>query len=312
MKIFRRLLRIVLVCFILLNIVATFQAYKLTHFYDSAPPKIPAEQQTFWYKTKAVLFGVNTPKSKNTIFPDTAYETVYITTDDGIKLEAWYIHESVAKGTIILFHGHGASKSDVLKEADYFRTLDYNVLLVDFRAHCGSEGNVCTIGFKESADIKSAYDYISKKEEGNIILWGISLGASTIIKCIYNYDIKPNKIILEMPFGSLLQAVRGRVNLMGLPQEPISSLLTFWGGIEHGFFAFSFKPCEYAKKIQCPVLLQWGAKDPRVTKNEIDCIYKNLETKNKKLVVYPNAKHESLCKNFPDEWKKEIRDFLDN
>jgi len=115
-----------------------------------------------------------------------------------------------------------------------------------------------------------------------------------------------------MPFGSLLQAVRGRVRLMGLPQEPVTSLLTFWGGIEHGFFAFNYKPYEYAKKIECPVLLQWGAKDPRVTKNEIDCIYNNLPLTDKKLAIYPNAKHESLCENSPVEWKKQIREFMSN
>lgn len=165
MKLFRRLLLIILAGFILLNAVAVFQAYKLTRFYDSAPPKVPTEQQTFWYKTKAVLFGVNIPKSKNTIFPDSSYETIYIKTDDGFKLEAWSVKKPSAKGTVILFHGHGASKSGVVKEASYFTSLNYNVLMIDFRAHGGSEGNICTIGYKESADVKAAYDYISATGE---------------------------------------------------------------------------------------------------------------------------------------------------
>ena len=59
-----------------------------------------------------------------------------------------------------------------------------------------------------------------------------------------------------MPFGSLPDAVKGRVKIMGLPQEPISTLLTFWGGVQNGFWAFNLKPSEYAKKIKCPVLLQ--------------------------------------------------------
>jgi alpha-beta hydrolase superfamily lysophospholipase len=310
MKIFRRILRVLLIGFILLNAVSAFQAYKLTRFYDSAPAKIPTDQQTFWYKTKAILFGVSIPKSKNTIFPDSSYQTIYLKTYDGLKLEAWYIKNRFSKGTVILFHGHGGSKSGVVEEANYFASLEYNVLMVDFRAHGGSEGNVCTIGYYESADVKAAYDYISSKGEKNIYLWGISLGAATIIKAIHDYNIQPKKVILEMPFGSLFQAVKGRVRIMGLPQEPVSSLLTFWGGIEHGFFAFNYKPCEYAKKISCPVLLQWGAKDPRVTKNEIDCIYNNLSVADKKLVVYQNAKHESLCENSPNEWEKEISEFM--
>jgi len=310
MKILRSILRILFVGFILLNAVAAFQAYKLTRFYDSAPPKVPPAQQSFWYKTKAVLFGISMPKSKNAIRPNSSFETIYLKTDDAIKLQAWYMEDSLAKGTIILFHGHGGSKSGVLDEAYYFKSLGYNVLMVDFRAHGGSEGNICTIGYYESADVKAAYDYVLAKGEKNIFMWGTSLGAATIIKTIHDYDIKPKKIILEMPFGSLLQAVKGRVRVMGLPQEPISSLLTFWGGVEHGFFAFNYKPCEYAKKITCPVLLQWGAQDPRVTRNEIDCIYNNLSMKNKKLVIYEDAAHESLCQNSPEKWEKEIEYFL--
>jgi uncharacterized protein len=310
MKIFRKFLRLLLVGFILLNIVSAFQAYKLTRFYDNGDTKVPVSKQTFWYKTKAILFGVNIPKSKNLVYPDSAFTTFFINSDDNLKLECWYEKQTQAVGTVILFHGHGGSKSGVIAESNYFRSMGFNVLMVDFRAHGGSEGNICTIGFKESADVKAAYDFISSKGEKNICLWGTSLGAATIIKAIHDYNIHPQKIILEMPFGSLLQAVKGRVRLMGLPEEPISSLLTFWGGIEHGFNAFNYNPCEYSKAITCPVLLQWGAIDPRVTKKEIDCIYEHLSTKDKKLVIYPNAAHESLCQNSPEEWEKEISSFL--
>ncbi|HXB44727.1 MAG TPA: alpha/beta fold hydrolase [Puia sp.] len=310
MKLLRRGLLTLLVGFILLNTAAVFQAYKLTRFYDSAPPYVPTEQGTFWNKTKAILFGVSAQKSRNSVLPDTPYETIYFKTSDGFRLEGWYIQDPHPKGTVILFHGHGGSKSGVLQEGYYFASLGYNLLLVDFRAHGGSQGNICTMGFKESADVKAAWDYTVARGEKNIILWGTSLGASTIIKAISDYNIKPKKIILEMPFGSLLQAVRGRVRLMGLPEEPISSLLTFWGGVEHGFFAFGFKPCAYAKKISCPVLLQWGQKDPRVTRSEIDCIYSHLQSKDRRLVIYENGTHASLYENAPGTWRKEISSFM--
>lgn len=70
--------------------------------------------------------------------------------------------------------------------------------------------------------------------------------------------MQPSKIILEMPFGSLNNAVKGRVRTMGLPEQPISTLLCFWGGAEQGFWAFNHNPYEYAQKITCPTLLQWG------------------------------------------------------
>ena len=112
-----------------------------------------------------------------------------------------------------------------------------------------------------------------------------------------------------MPYGSILQAGEGRIKMMHLPAEPLATLVTFWGGVEHGFWGFGMKPTQFAKKINCPVLMQWGANDPRVTRGEIDAIYNNIPSV-KKLVVYDSSAHESLCKKETEKWKKEVSDFL--
>jgi len=112
-----------------------------------------------------------------------------------------------------------------------------------------------------------------------------------------------------MPFASIVKAEEGRIKMMGLPAEPLARLLTFWGGVEHGFWAFNMQPAEFAKKIDCPVLLQWGANDPRVSRQEVDDIYNNINT-TKKLVVYDNSAHESLCKKEKEKWVDEVSSFL--
>jgi uncharacterized protein len=308
-RLFKYLLRTVLFLFIFINVVVAFHAYKFTHFYntDEVVIKKP-EDKTGWDKTKEILFGINAIKQKNTV-PDTAYETVILNTKDKLKLEAWYTKTNNAKGTICMFHGHGGKKSGNNAEAAVFRKMGYNTLQLDLRAHGNSEGNVCTIGYDEAEDIKLAYDFIQTKGEKNIVLWGISLGAATITKAINDYKLQPNKIILEMPFGSLLQAAEGRVKMMKLPAEPLSRLLVFWGGIEHGFWAYNMKPATYVAKITCPVLLQWGKNDPRVSRQEIDAIYKNITTA-KNLVVYENCAHESLCLKENEKWVQNINSFL--
>ena len=88
--------------------------------------------------------------------------------------------------------------------------LGYNTMLVDMRAHGNSEGIVNSIGYKESEEVKLAYDHISKKGEKNIVLWGMSLGAVIITKAIWQYDLKPQKIILEMPFRQVTGSYKGK------------------------------------------------------------------------------------------------------
>lgn len=308
---FKTLLRIVVISFILVNIIVAFHAYKFTHFYD--PDKVsikkPAEK-TGWDRTKEAFFGINAVKQRNTIKPDSAFRTVYLKTKDNIKLEAWYLATDSARGTVCLFHGHGGTKSGVMTEADMFRKMGYNTLLLDFRAHGSSEGNTCTIGYNESEDVKLAYDYIKTKGEKNIVLWGISMGAATITQAIKDHSIEPQKVILEMPFGTIEDAVKGRIKMMGLPAQPLSTLLTFWGGTENGFWAFGMKPRENAARIKCPVLLQWGRLDPRVSLNEEEKLFSNISNPNKKFVVYESAGHESLCKKENAKWIMEVASFL--
>jgi uncharacterized protein len=305
----KALLRLLLFAFILLNIVVAFHAYKFTHFYDQGTivPKSNQEKNT-WDRSKELLFGFNFVKQENEE-PATPYKKVTLHTRNGIKLDAWLTHVPNSKGTVALFHGHGGKKSGVNNEAAAFRAMGYNTFQVDFRAHGNSEGNTCTIGYREAEDVKLAYDHLVNTGEKNIIMWGISMGAASISKAIHDHDLRPATVILEMPFASMTDAVEGRIKLMGLPPQPISTLLTFWGGIQNGFWAYSHKPSEYVKAIQCPVLLQWGQKDPRVSKAETMAIYDHINTR-KKLAVYPNSGHESLFKSDSLKWKHEISQFL--
>ncbi len=308
-KIFKGLLITAFTLFVLANIITAFHAYKFTHFYDAGEMMVKdPKQKTTWDKTSEILFGGKAFKQQNEK-ADSATETIYLSTSDNLKLEGWYNKVDSAKGTVCLFHGHGGKKSGNNTEAAAFRKIGYNTLQLDFRAHGNSQGNTCTIGYTEGEDVKLAYEFIEKKGEKNIVLWGISMGAATITQAINDYNLKAAKIILEMPYGTILEATEGRIKIMGLPAEPLGRLVTFWGGTEHGFWAFNLKPAEYAKKIKCPVLLQWGAKDPRVSKKETDAIYNNISSK-KKLVVYGDCVHESLCKKENKKWVTEVNSFL--
>jgi uncharacterized protein len=310
-RLLKFLFRTFILLFVLLNIMAASHAWKFTHFYDDADLKRPKpEQMGGWEKTKAVIFGLRYPKSQNSIQPDSGFTSITLKIEDGLKLSSWYFKKQNAKGTVALFHGHASSKSKIIDEAMAMYNMGYAVLLTDFRAHGNSEGNTCTIGYDEATDVKAAYDYIKTTGEKNIVLWGISLGAATITRAVSEYKLQPKKIILEMPFGSLTDAVKGRVRLMHLPEQPIATLLTFWGGTEQGFWGFTHNPADYAKNITCPTLIQWGKLDPRVTQAETDAILKNLASTQKKLVVYETAKHESLLKNDPAKWKQELSAFL--
>lgn len=308
-NLFKRIFRLIAILFILLNLVVIMHAYKFTHFYEAGSVQAkPQSEKTGLDIAGEMLMGIKAMKQKP-IAPDTAFERVQIVTADSLRLSAWLFKVNSPKGTVAIFHGHGSEKSASLAQSAVLNRLGFNTLLVDFRAHGESDGNTCTIGYDEAKDVQAAYTFLQGSGERNIILYGISLGAATVAKAIDDYSLKPSKVILEMPFASLHQAVQGRIKMMGVPAQPLSAMLTFWGGAMHGFWAFNLKPYIYVKSIQSPTLLQWGAKDNRVLRTEIDDVYANI-TAAKNLVVYEQSGHQNLCKSEPDKWFENISAFL--
>ncbi|HVZ95291.1 MAG TPA: alpha/beta fold hydrolase [Chitinophagaceae bacterium] len=310
-RVFKILLWTLIVLFIVINFISATNAYKFTHFYDGGSKKEkPEDKKSAWDRLGDIFFGKDYFKKENVPVPD-SFSAVTIASTDGIQLEGWYRQVANPNGSVALFHGYGDNKTKILPEAMGFLDMGYNVLLIDFRGHGNSSGNTCTIGYREADDVNAAYKFLKDKGEKNIILWGISMGAASIAHAVEEYHLQPSKVILEMPFATMKDAVEGQLNTMHLPEEPLGVLLTFWGGIEHGFWAFNVDPDEYVKNIHCPVLLQQGVSDIRVKPAETKEIYQNLHQP-KHLIMYNSSGHESLCKKEHLKWLATVTAFLNS
>jgi pimeloyl-ACP methyl ester carboxylesterase len=182
-------------------------------------------------------------------------------------------------------------------------------LLVDFLGSGDSDGNATTIGYNEADQVKRCYDYAQGDGEKNIFLFGTSMGAVAIIKAIDDYKISPKGILLECPFGSLYDTVCARFRLMNVPAFPMAGLLTFWGGVQHGYWAFSHNPVEYARAVSCPTLLLFGEQDDRVSLEETNRLFSNLKGP-KVLNTYPNEGHNFFTPTNQPKWIQDVSQFL--
>ncbi len=279
-----------------MNIIAAIHAYEFTHFtYEKVSKTKSTDTLSFSKKLKLALTGVDNPRPQDDTVPSQKFETIQLQSNK--KIECWYIPCQIrVRGTVILCHGYGGQKSSMLDKANEFISIGYNALLVDFMGSGGSEGNQTTIGYDEAEEVKTCYDYISKEDTQAVYLFGTSMGAAAILKCMHDYNISPTGIIIECPFSTMYRTVENRFRTIAIPPFPFAGLLTFWGGVENGFWAFTYKPSEYAKWVKCPTLLMYGAQDKKVTREETDEIYANLAGK-KRLVIFPNAGHENYLKN---------------
>lgn len=309
----RWVFRVLIFQLVLINITAAFHAYRLTHFYsDKAVYEQQGSSGSIFLRTWRLITGKRLARSPIQYTPPVTHDTLSLSLENGKKISGWYIPVDSAKGTVILVHGLGSNKGHPLNEASEFRILGYNTLLIDLRAHGESEGEAFSIGFHETEEIKLAYDFIRAKGEQRIIFWGMSVGAVVMTKAIAEYGLQPAQLILEMPFGSLQYHLRSRARNLGFPEEPFGFFVTFWTGAQQGYWGYGYKTAKYAKKIQCPVLVQWGQQDDYVREVEVRSVYEAIPGTSKKLVVYEKSGHVPLCWSENEKWVKEVERFLKN
>lgn len=305
---FKRLLWAAVLLFLLMNVIAGFHAYKFTHFSRTASSRTgDAKQLSVQQKVATLFFGVDNPRPVNKATPARPFTTIRI--QSRLSLEAWSIPTEQARGTVILFHGFSGEKSSLLDKAEIFSAAGYHTLLVDFPGSGGSEGNRTSVGYQEAQDVKAAVEYVQQSGEGTIILFGTSMGSAAIMKALQDYTLPVQSVILECPFGSMLETVEARFAAMHAPSFPMARLLVFWGGVFNGYNAFGHNPMEYASSIHTPTLLLWGELDYKVSRSELDRIYQNLQGP-KTLKTYPGASHELPLTETGEQWARDVKAFL--
>lgn len=117
------------------------------------------------------------------------YVPVEFTSSDGVRLSAWWIpsarpHAYYANRTIVLCPGLSANKSSQLVLVKDLIPECYNVLVLDFRAHGDSGGQLCTFGDLERRDVLAAVHWLRTQhpdQSHKIFGIGESSGAAALI-----------------------------------------------------------------------------------------------------------------------------------
>lgn len=188
--------------------------------------------------------------------------------------------------------------------------MGFEAWLVDFHGSGGSSGNTTSVGYHESEDVAASVTYATQRSgPRKTLLFGTSMGAAAILRAVHNGLAKPDALVLECPFDSLLHTAGNRFHLMHLPAFPFAHLLVLWGGWQEGFNGFTFNPVEYAASVRCPTLLLQGGMDTRVTPAQAPAITDSLGT-NGLLHVFPQLSHQSYVRAEPAEWRRLVGEFL--
>ncbi len=309
------LLIILMTGFLTLNGVSFMHAYRFTHFAVTGERTDKPERLSLLYKIQILFTGVSLPKTANWKTPEDyglEYQNVTLVGPDDLKTPVWEIAAAKSsQNTIIMFHGYSSCKSAMLPLADFLALQKFDVVLVDLPGHGDSPYNWTTIAYRESDVVKTVFEHYKQHQKTKIILFGNSLGASSILTAVARHHIEPDGIILEMPYGSLLETVKARFKLMGFPFSfPFAELLVFWGSVQNGYNAFRLNPVELAKQVTSPALIVGGEQDQRVPPRILRDIYANVQGK-KELIIFPNIGHQDIFREAKEEYQERLLTFLD-
>jgi alpha-beta hydrolase superfamily lysophospholipase len=304
----------VLASALLLNLLAYVHARAMTRYSAGGQRTTPPERLSMLGKAHVLFTGINLPRPANATTPaelGLKFQTHTISRAGGLDLEAWLIPGDAAQPVVILFHGYGSCKSQLLEEAKAFHEFGCETVLVDFRGSGGSAGNETTLGVYEADDVAAAVEFAKQSSGARpLILYGKSMGSAAILRAIAIASANPAAVIVECPFDRLLTTVENRFSAMGVPSFPFAQLLVFWGGVQQGMNGFAHNPVDYAANVRCPVLLMHGEQDPRVSVPQVRSIYDHFAG-SKELVLFPRAGHESYLESDSERWKRAVGEVIE-
>ena len=130
------------------------------------------------------------------------YESVTLTTEDGVSLGAWFIPHTAGRGTLLFLHGNAGNISHRLDSLRLFHELGLAVLILDYRGYGESGGTPSEAGTYR--DAMAAWRYLTGQRKiaaGRIVLFGRSLGAGIAAELATR--TRPGSLIMESAFTSV-------------------------------------------------------------------------------------------------------------
>jgi pimeloyl-ACP methyl ester carboxylesterase len=152
--------------------------------------------------------------------------------------EGWFFPGLLGAPTIVLCHGYGSSRGELLTLVSALQDHQYNVFVFDFVAHGANDG-ITSFGFHEAEEVRAAIDELAKRSDvdpDHFGLWGYNLGAYAALREAEN-DKRVHALILDSVYDSPEVMVKIGVEkegLAGIPLMARSAELSF-GWINHKY-----------------------------------------------------------------------------
>ncbi|HEV2350731.1 MAG TPA: alpha/beta hydrolase [Terriglobia bacterium] len=174
-------------------------------------------------------------------------EEVWISTEDGICLNAWFRANPASTKVLLWLHGNATNIGRQMDELQAYSRLGVNILALDYRGYGKSEGSPDEAGVYR--DGEAAYRYLIGKRgfsPENIIVYGHSLGGAVAVDLASRHSC--GGLIVESSFTSMGEMARMMFHL------PLTEYLP----------RSRFDSLAKIARVHAPILIIHGTRDSTV------------------------------------------------
>lgn len=243
------------------------------------------------------------------------YNVVYIETIDGLTLYTEeYIQPEPTNKWLIAVHGYTSTHNTVTDIAAEFYEKGYNVIVPDLRGHGLSEGDWITMGDKDGRDVVTIAEYIvSKNSDAEIILFGQSMGAATVMMASGEEDLPEQvKLVIEdCGYTHAATMFAEQIEFrFGIPSFPILDIASFVGTIQAGINLKTISPIDNIAKSDLPMLFIHGMDDGYVLPYMVDELYESYNGE-KAILKIDGADHTAARNIERERYYETVYNFID-
>lgn len=235
-------------------------------------------------------------------------EDLTLRSQDGVVLRGWYV-PSQNRAAVILVHGHGGQRAQLLPEAVALARHGYGVLLFDWRGHGESGGARTTWGVEEQRDLEAAIDYVSARPDVDprrVGVVGFSMGAMVAAE-VAARDRRVHAAVLEGAYTSLEEMWRHDERRWGW----LSGNAAIRALRRAGISPEMVQPLDAMQRIAPrPVLLISGASDGEVP-SEVTIRLAAAAPQAARLWIIPRATHTTYAATARGELGRRLTEFFD-
>ena len=241
-------------------------------------------------------------------------EEVFITSRDGLKLHGTFYPRQNTKKVAICFHGYTSDgASDYASLGKFYLEHDFQVLLVDERAHGKSEGTYIGFGCLDRYDAKAWIDYVISRagSDCQILLQGISMGAAIVLMTT-GLALPPQvkAAVSDCAFTSAYYVFKSVLKTMyHLPAFPLMNLADIMNRRRAGYGLNECNAVNEVAKSATPTLFIHGDRDTFVPCSMVYELY-DACTAPKELLVIHDASHAESYYKYTAAYENAVNKFI--